>query len=198
MSNNQLCDLDFMGRGAYVAKGTTALADALRINGGLTSVSLLGNNLNKKAAQMLLQIKAEKPNLRTLCGLTHDETQLNYGNRGLGAADAMLLAQEIAVMGGLTTLSLAVNSLGEAGTKSICEAQKINSTVTELHLQGCPGKSNIGGTRGARHVADMLAVNRGLTSLDVRYNRIDDEVMDMIRKAGGRKGFALRDEGFAF
>ena len=62
LSNNQLCGLEpWTGRGAYVAKGATALADALRINGGLTSVSLLGNNFNKKAAQMLLQIKAEKP-----------------------------------------------------------------------------------------------------------------------------------------
>ena len=59
---------------------------------------------DKEAAQMLLQIKAKKPNLHTLCGLTHNETQLDYSYEGFGAADAMLLAPEIAVMGGLTSL----------------------------------------------------------------------------------------------
>ena len=48
---------------------------------------------------MLLQVKQEKPDLRTLCGLTHSETQLDYYFKGLGPGDAMLLAPEILVMG---------------------------------------------------------------------------------------------------
>ena len=84
------------------SNGAAALAPGLAANGGLTSISLLGNKFDKEAAQMLLQIKAEKPNLHTLCGLKHNETQLDYSNKGFGAADAMLLAPEIAVMGSLT------------------------------------------------------------------------------------------------
>ena len=51
---------------------------------------------------MLLKIKAEKPILRTLCGLTHEETQLDFHLRRLGPGDAMLLAPEISVMASLT------------------------------------------------------------------------------------------------
>ena len=41
---------------------------------------------------VLLKVKAEKPNhLWTLCGLTHEETELNFFNSGLGPGDAMLL-----------------------------------------------------------------------------------------------------------
>ena len=51
---------------------------------------------------MLLKIKDEKPQLVTLCGLTHQETELDLSRKGLGPADAMLLAPEIAVSHSLT------------------------------------------------------------------------------------------------
>jgi hypothetical protein len=38
LSYNQLCGLDSSGRGTYAAVGITAIADALRVNGGLTEV----------------------------------------------------------------------------------------------------------------------------------------------------------------
>ena len=82
--------------------GIQAIADALRVTGSLTSVSLLGNKFDVETASMLLKIKEEKPSLRTLCGLTHEETELKYIDSDLGPADAMLLAPEISVMGSLT------------------------------------------------------------------------------------------------
>ena len=57
----------------------------------------------------------------------------------------------------LTKLSLARNKLGEAGTKSICDALKDNKTLKELDLSGGTLEgSNIGGTAGAKHVAELL------------------------------------------
>jgi hypothetical protein len=50
---------------------------------------------------MLLKVKEEKPNLRTLCGLTHKEMELDNHMKGLGPGDEMLLAPEISVMGSL-------------------------------------------------------------------------------------------------
>ena len=38
LSSNQLCGLDYCGRGTYTAEGITAVADALRVNGSLTKV----------------------------------------------------------------------------------------------------------------------------------------------------------------
>jgi hypothetical protein len=38
LSNNQLCGIDHNCKGAYNAEGITAIAYALRVNGGLTEV----------------------------------------------------------------------------------------------------------------------------------------------------------------
>ena len=86
-------------------EGPKAIADALGVNASLTSVNVLSNQLGVESADLLLKVKAEKPNLHTLCGLTHDETELNFERAGLGPGDAKLLAPEISVMAVLTNLS---------------------------------------------------------------------------------------------
>ena len=45
LSNNKLCGRDRYGNGAYSAEGITAIADALRVNGALTSLDLSNNAL---------------------------------------------------------------------------------------------------------------------------------------------------------
>jgi hypothetical protein len=45
LSNNELCGVDSCGRGTYTAEGITAIADALRVNGALTSLDLSHNQL---------------------------------------------------------------------------------------------------------------------------------------------------------
>jgi hypothetical protein len=45
ISKNHLCGLDHSGGGTYTAEGITAIADALRVNGGLTSIDLSRNQL---------------------------------------------------------------------------------------------------------------------------------------------------------
>ena len=67
----------------------------------LTSINLLSNVLDIDSATMLLKVKVEKPNLRTLCGLTHEETEIDLSAKHLGPADAMLLAPEIVVVSSL-------------------------------------------------------------------------------------------------
>ena len=60
-------------------------------------VNLLSNRLDADSASMLLEVKGEKPQLQTLCGLTHEETELDLSRKDLGPADAMMLGPEIAV-----------------------------------------------------------------------------------------------------
>ena len=67
------------------------------VSQSLTAVNLLSNQFNTDSAAMLLKIKDEKPQLVSLCGLTHEETELNLCGKRLGPADAMLLAPEIIV-----------------------------------------------------------------------------------------------------
>ena len=51
-----------------------ALAAGIAASGSVTSVNVLSNRLDLENAELLLKVKAEKPKLLTLCGLTHNET----------------------------------------------------------------------------------------------------------------------------
>jgi hypothetical protein len=53
-----------------------------------------------------------KENLTTLCGLSREETELDFSSQDLGAGDAVLIANDISDMGALTSLNLASNSIG--------------------------------------------------------------------------------------
>ena len=76
------------------------------------------------------------------------------------------IADALLVNTSLTKISLASNPLKEEGTKVICDALKSNSTLKELDLNGSGYTSGIiGGSAGAKHVADMLGVNTSLTNL---------------------------------
>ena len=45
LSRNQLCGVNKYGQGTFTAEGITAIADALRVNGSLTSLDLSNNAL---------------------------------------------------------------------------------------------------------------------------------------------------------
>ena len=78
------------------------LAPALGAMASLTSVSVLGNEFDTDTAAVFLKVKEEHPKLKTLCGFTHEETELNLRIQGLGPADAMLIAPELGAMASLT------------------------------------------------------------------------------------------------
>ena len=92
ISNNQLSGLDEYGRGTYTAKGITAIADALRVNGALTSVDLSYNNLTdygENIGPAGVQLIAEA--LRT--SVTGALTVTNLLGNQLDAESANLLAE---------------------------------------------------------------------------------------------------------
>ena len=108
-------------------------------------------------------------------------TELDLRNKGLQGPAAMLISSLIPATGGLTKISLAENKLGEEGTKAICEALEQNKTLKELDISGSfHGKSdNIGGAAGVKHVAKMLGVNGGLTSINLSKNHLTNYGTDM-------------------
>jgi hypothetical protein len=108
-------------------------------------------------------------------------TELDVRNKGLQGPAAMLISSLIPATGGLTKISLAENKLGEEGTKAICEALEQNKTLKELDISGSfHGKSdNIGGAAGVKHVAKMLGVNGGLTSINLSKNHLTNYGTDM-------------------
>ena len=78
--------------------------------GSLSCVNLLKNDIPVQQAQELVKIKESKPILKSLCGLTMDETELDFSSQGLQAGDAVLLASDIQDMGSLSRLDLSGNN----------------------------------------------------------------------------------------
>ena len=104
-----LCGVNEYGNGEYTVEGIQALADALRVTASLTSVSLLRNGFDTEAAAMLLKVKEDHPKLKTLCGFSHEEKELDlngFYKTKLGAGDAMLIAPELGVMASITEVCL--------------------------------------------------------------------------------------------
>ena len=99
--------------------------------------------------------------------------RLAYNDIGSEGAEAF--APALAANASLTKISLASNNLMEDGTRVICEAVKGNKTLKELDLRGDFTGSNIGGSAGAKHVADMLGANASLTDLNLASNKLAGE-----------------------
>ena len=116
-------------------EGAKATAELVSVMPSPTSLNLLQNKLDVESAGMLVKVKAEKPTLRTLCGLTHQETELDFYNEGLGPGDAMLLAPEISIMASLTRLNVEYNDLGDEGRAIISSAVQ-GKVDFDLSLRG--------------------------------------------------------------
>jgi hypothetical protein len=92
-------------------QGVIALANAIPDMGALSSANLLGNSILAEQAQELVKIMRSKENLTTLCGLSREETELDFSGQDLGAGDAVLIANDIRDMGASTSLDLSGNHL---------------------------------------------------------------------------------------
>jgi hypothetical protein len=181
LSNNHLCGvrIDHRDReiGTYTADGIIAIADALRVNGALTKLSLARNKLKEAGTKAICEALEQNTTLKEL-DISGDRRRSNTG----GSAGAKHVAKMLRVKGALTKLSLARNQLEEAGTKSICEALEQNTTLKELDISGGHDDYNIGyniGSAGAKHVAKMLRVNGTLTSVDLSENHLTHYGKDM-------------------
>jgi hypothetical protein len=89
-----------------------ALADAIPDMGAISSVNLLKNAIPVEQAQELVKIMQPKENLTTLCGLSREETELDFSGQYLRAGDAVLIANDISDMEALIKLDISNNSIG--------------------------------------------------------------------------------------
>ena len=87
---------------------------------------------------------------------------LDFSNKGLRPASAIVIASLIGDNASLTSLSLGINFMGDEGVTAICEAVQSNKEMklTSLNIQ-----SNDVGPAGAKSVAALVAVITSLTSL---------------------------------
>jgi hypothetical protein len=180
--------------GNYTLEGINAIADAMRVNGALTKLSLAQNKLEEAGTKAICEALEQNSTLKEL-DISGDWWR---GSNTGGSAGAKHVAKMVRANGALTKLSLATNKLEEKGTKAICKALEQNTTLKELDISGFfrisdifEGYSNIGGTAGAKHVAKMLGVNGALTVTDLLGNRLDAESAKVLADVAKKKGISL-------
>jgi hypothetical protein len=101
-------------------------------NRAISSINLLSNSIPVEQAQELVKSMRAKEKLITLCGLSKEETQLNFSGQNLYAGDAVLIANDIRDMGALIKLDISSNYIGavqEGGLQRICTAGGIELTT---------------------------------------------------------------------
>ena len=111
LSGNELCGLDNDGGGTYNAEGITAIADALRVNGGLTSIDVSQNKIAGDGAVQLAAAVLGNLKIEIFNGIPIKEmransiTELDLKGKGIGVEGGLVVAGLIPVMGSTTNLS---------------------------------------------------------------------------------------------
>ena len=96
-------------------------------------MNILSNRIGVEQANKLIKIMDSHRNLKTLCGLRGDETELDLSDKELGSGCGVLVANEVKNNGALTSLNLSENELcdidvdgyGEynaSGVTALCDA----------------------------------------------------------------------------
>jgi hypothetical protein len=75
-------------------------------------VNLLKNDIGVVQAKALASILKEHPTLKSLCGNSGKETELNMSGKQIDAWDATMLVPEIVDNGSLTSLDISNNKIG--------------------------------------------------------------------------------------
>jgi hypothetical protein len=97
LSRNQLCGVNKYGQGTFTAEGITAIADALRVNGALTKLSLAQNKLEEAGTKAICEALEQNTTLKEL-DISGDWQGSNTG----GSAGAKHVAKMVRVNGALT------------------------------------------------------------------------------------------------
>jgi len=115
------------------AEGAAALAPALAANGGLTELSIFGNDVGDKGVDAICE--AIKSNKETKLA------SLNFGDNSIGPVGANTVGAMVAVTGALTSVDLSGNHLTDhgrdmTGIKELAAALGVNGGLTVINLLG--------------------------------------------------------------
>jgi len=168
LSNNQLCGLDRYGHGAYTAEGITAIADALRVNGALTKLSLAQNKLEEEGTKAICDALEQN---KTLKELDISGELVGKSNIG-GTAGCKHVAKMLGVNGALTELNLSNNRLCGVWSEYGHHQGKYNA-------------------EGINAIADALRVNGALTVTNLLGNQLDAESAKMLAEVAKQEGISL-------
>jgi hypothetical protein len=101
----------------------------------ISSVSLIQNKIGIDQGHALASILKEHPTLKSLCGNTGVETELDMSGKHIGAEGAIMLRPEITSNGALTSLNLSSNYLKVGGAKIVAKAIKVSVRLRSFWRQ---------------------------------------------------------------
>jgi hypothetical protein len=87
-------------------QGIRKITAAIQSSAVLRSVSMLSTGLGIEDAQALVKVKEAKPLLRTLSGLTMEQSELSLYNKDLAPGDGLLLISDMQTNETLTSINL--------------------------------------------------------------------------------------------
>ena len=134
------------------------LVGVVRNNKEVTSMNLLRNQISFSSAKELVDILKSHVTLKTLCGISPNETSVHITGKQHTPADATLLGWDLKANGNIRDLQITNTAFGDGGTASIASALN-RSGLTSLKLT-----SNGIGDAGAMAIAQNLLHN-GITTL---------------------------------
>jgi Leucine-rich repeat (LRR) protein len=138
-----------------------------------------------------------KETLTTLCGLSREETALDFSGQYLVAGDAVLIANDISDMRAMTRLNLSKNQLlTKEGGSALGNMLKTNTILKELDVSDSHSGKHIllpvDGPGFAMAISEGLAGNRMLTKLDVSNNNMEQgRALQQITECCSAKGVQL-------
>jgi hypothetical protein len=140
-------------------------------NRAISTVNLLKNDIGIEQAKALAGILKEHPTLKSLCGNSGEETELDMSGKRIGADGAIMLAPEIAGNRALSKLDASDNGMfgkeDKAGITAWADALKANTSITELNL----AKNKIN-AKDTKILAPAISDNGALMLLNLSSNNL--------------------------
>ncbi|XP_061256984.1 NLR family CARD domain-containing protein 3 isoform X3 [Bos javanicus] len=162
------CSIPGLRSNSIGPQGAKALADALKINRTLASLSLQSNRIRDDGARSMAEALATN---RTL-------SVLQFSSNSIGDGGAKALAEALMVNQGLKSLDLQSNSISDPGVAALMGALCTNQTLLSLNL-----RENSISPEGAQDLARALRTNSTLKSLDLTANLLHDQGAQAVAEA---------------
>ena len=151
------------------------MADALRVNGSVTSVRAPPELQPVQSPDQLLlcvQINVsynniDQPSSLEVIAAMKGKSMVSIGMAAcnLGQEGARAMAELVSVMGSITSLLLAKNEFGDDGAEALSIGLKENKSLETLDLSGKGYGDGRIGPRGATALASAIAVMGSITSV---------------------------------
>jgi Ran GTPase-activating protein (RanGAP) involved in mRNA processing and transport len=182
-----LTELDISGIG-FGSDGAVAVAKYISDNGAISSVNLLKNRIGSDQAAALATILKEHATLKSLCGNTGDETELDMNGKDMDAGDVTMLAAEVVGNRAVSSVNLLKNKIGSDQAEALISMLKEHPTLKSL----C-------GNRGDETELDMNGKMDGAgDAIMFAAEVIDNGAMPGLNLAGNNIGQLVMSDGWQF